>query len=126
MKTMTPARPRGPIATAILGAIASSLMAVCAVADSTPAPAVTVKYRDLDVSRPRDAAELYKRIVAAAYEVCKGSDMDHNLNESLTQSVVCVDRTIANAVQQAGQPQLVAIYNANHHQPLPVSVAQTR
>lgn len=127
MKTMTPsARFRGPTATAILGAIASSLMAVCAAADSTPAPAMTVKYGDLDVSRPRDAAELYKRIVAAAYDVCKGSDIDRNLNESLTQSVVCVDKAIANAVKQLGQPQLVAIYNANHRQPLPVSVAQIR
>ena len=127
MKTMIPsARLRGPFGTAILGAIALSLMAVCAAADSTPAPAVTVKYGDLDVSRPQDAAELYKRIVAAAYDVCKGSDMDRNLNESLLQRDVCVDKAIANAVKQLGQPKVVAIYNANHRHPLPVSVAQIR
>jgi UrcA family protein len=114
------------ITTAIFGALALSCGAVCAAADSTHAPAVTVRYGDLDVSRPQNVAELYQRIVAAAYDVCKGSDFDHNLNESLRQPVVCVDEAIANAVKRLGLPKLVAIYNAHHRQPLPISVAQTR
>jgi UrcA family protein len=126
MSTMTSSSRVRTFATAIFGVLASSLAAVCMAADSIDTPTVTVKFADLNVSSPQGAEELYKRIVAAADQVCKDADIDSNLNESQTQRLACVDDAIAGAVKHLDQPRLVAIYNAKHRQPLPISVAGTR
>jgi len=66
MNTMTPSSgPRGLIATAILGALASSVSAVSAADAGTEPVSLTVKFADLNVSQPRGAAVLYGRINAA-------------------------------------------------------------
>lgn len=118
MNTLTP--PTGLrvlIATAIFGALASSFSAVCA-ADTGPEPVrLTVKFADLNISKPPGAAVLYARIDAAAKNACSyywfKSDADENR---------CVHDAIANAVMKIKQPALFAVYNAKNKTSLPTAL----
>ncbi len=98
MNTMTPSSgPRGLIATAILGALASSVSAVSAADAGTEPVSLTVKFADLNVSQPRGAA------------------------------VRCVHDAIANAVMKVNQPALFVVYNAKNKTQLPTTlVSQSR
>jgi len=123
MNTLTVATGlRGLIAAAVFGALASSLSAVCA-ADGAPKPvSLTVKFSDLNISKPPGAAVLYARITAAAQNACSyywfKSDADQNR---------CVNGAIANAVTKIDQPALFAVYNAkNKTAPSTALVSQNR
>jgi UrcA family protein len=70
---------------------------------------VTVKYGDLDVSRPEGAIVLYKRIRAAAKEVCSP---DYYGFSASIQVDSCIDTSIAQAVAKVNQPALSAVLNA--------------
>jgi UrcA family protein len=75
---------------------------------------VTVKFGDLDVSRPEGATRLYRRIRAAAKEVC--SPDGYGL-VAATQADSCVDKSIAEAVAKVNQPMLSAVLNAKRGKP---------
>jgi UrcA family protein len=107
------------VATAILGAFASGLAGFSAAADGVIEQTVTVKYGDLNLSNPQGSAALYRRIVSAAHDVC---DTTQDLS-SLARAKVCRDKAISDAVTKVGHPGLIALYNANHRQPLPATVA---
>jgi UrcA family protein len=70
---------------------------------------VTVKFGDLDVTRPPGATVLYHRIRAAAREVC--SPEFHTLGATIPVDS-CVEKSIAEAVAKVNQPALSAILNA--------------
>ncbi len=117
-------RIRRPIATAIVSAFVSSFAVVCAAADDTETVSVVVNFADLNVSNPQGAATLYKRIVAAAHEVCGPYESDDVFHRGSRARVnACVYKAIATAVIGVAQPGLFAVYNAKNRQPLPITVA---
>ena len=128
MNTITPfTRIRRLIATAIVSAFASSFAVVCAASDDTETISVVVKFGDLNVSNPEGAATLYGRIAAAAYNVCGSYDSNDVFHHGSQARVnACVRKAIADAVTRVGQPELFAVYNTKHRQPLPITVAAAR
>jgi UrcA family protein len=108
MNTSTPSTGlRGLIATAIFGALASSFSSVSA-ADPSSA-SVTVKFADLNISRPSGALVLYERIRTAAQGACSYFWFKTDADEAR-----CVRDAIANAVSKINQPELSAVYSAKN------------
>jgi UrcA family protein len=127
MNTTNPsARLRGFIATAIFSALVSSFAAVCTAADSSDTRSETVKYGDLNVSNPEGAATLYRRIAAAANNVCRSYETDSRYIGSQAGLNACVHKAIADAVTKVGRPELFTVYNSKNRQPLPVIVASAK
>ncbi len=128
MKTLITSNPLSPlITTAIFGALALSAGAVCRAADSADLRQVVVSFRDLNPATRQGATVLYGRIAAAADEVCKSYAADWD-PIARARMHACVHKAIADAVIKVGQPELLAIYSARSHLPVPakVAVAQTR
>src|SRR5882672_481951 len=72
---------------------------------------VTVRYSELDLSRPAGAQVLYQRLRLAAFDVCDnfaGSFSTRRLAAS-----TCYENALAKAVQDVNSPQLSAIYRAH-------------
>jgi UrcA family protein len=127
VNTINPsARLLGLLATTIVCAVASSLATVCAAADSNDFPSVIVKFADLNLSNPEGATALYRRINAAARDVCKSYDIRSGSVRLAGSADPCVRKAIADAVTKVGHPGLFAIYNAKHPQPLPIAVASAK
>lgn len=111
---------RGLIATAILGALASTFSAVSA-ADPSSA-SVNVKFADLNISSPSGALVLYNRIRAAAGGACSYYWFETDADEAR-----CVHDAIANAVTNINQAALSAVYNAKYKTSVPSTlVSQSR
>jgi UrcA family protein len=88
----------------------------CHVANAVPpqeAPAVTVQFADLDLTHRDGVAMLYRRLQAAADQVCasqnarNGSDLG-----TQTRYKICRDSALAAAVAKVDQPALTAYYRA--------------
>jgi UrcA family protein len=128
MNTITRStRLRGLIAKALVSAVAASFTVVCAAADNTETVSVIVKFGDLNVSNPEGAATLYRRIAAAASNVCGPYETDSwHRGSSRARVNACVHKAIADAVTKVGQPELFAIYNAKNREPLPITVADAK
>jgi UrcA family protein len=109
---------RGLVVAAVCTAGATGLAALqAAAADGGDLPKVTVKFGDLDVSRPEGATALYRRIRAAAEQVCwlyDGWDLGPRFRMHS-----CMERAIAAAVRSVNRPELYAVYNAHNRKPLP-------
>jgi UrcA family protein len=78
-------------------------------------PAVTVRFGDLDLSRPEGATALYRRIHFAAEQVCwlyDGWDLGPRFRKRS-----CMQRAIAEAVKKVNRPELYAVYNARNPTP---------
>ena len=114
------------IKAAIFGAFALSCGAISIAADNSDVSRIVVRFGDLNLSSPQGAARLYGRITAAANEVCKQFDIDSSNLESRVRLNACVQKAIADAVTKVGQPELLAIYSAKSHRPLPIIVAAAR
>jgi UrcA family protein len=69
-------------------------------------PQIMVRFADLDVSHPRGAAILYRRISSAAKEVC--SPIESRGYYSIDRREACIDEAITNAVNTVNQPALFA------------------
>jgi UrcA family protein len=122
MNTMITSRsPRRILATAILGAFACTLATVCTAAEAN-LPQMTVKYADLDVSKPQGAAALYARIKQAARQVCLPLE-DRDFRSKAHDA--CVHKAIADAVAKVDLPELFAVYNAHNGKPTPIVLAAT-
>lgn len=107
--------------TVLFSALALSFAAMCQAGDTAGANQSTVKYADLNVSRPAGAAALYSRIKAAAHGVCwtlDGRDL-----QSKTDFNRCVYQAIADAVAKVDQPALYSIYNAKNPTRKPILLA---
>jgi UrcA family protein len=127
MNTITPSsRLRGLIAMAIVSTFASSFAAVCAAADRIETVSAVVKYGDLNISNPEGAAALYRRIVAAARNLCGPYDVDTRDLVAGARMERCAHKAIADAVTKVGQSELFAVYNAKNREPLPITVAATQ
>jgi UrcA family protein len=112
---------RGLIAAAVLGTLAAGFAGVSTAADPSEVRSKAVHYADLNLSTPRGAAALYRRIKLAAQEVCGWNADDILVMQVHTRP--CVDKAIADAVTRVGRVELTAIYNANHRQPLTATLA---
>lgn len=74
------------------------------------APAVSVKYADLDVGTVDGAAVLLERIEAAASDVC-AQLIPANLDQvSRVKRLRCVKKATAAAVTKVNQPVLAEVY----------------
>jgi UrcA family protein len=88
-------------------ATAALIAALCAGAQAADVPQVDVKYADLNVYTTVGAAALYRRIRAAAEQVCTplASDFAH-----VAQAKACQTRAIAEAVATINNPNLTKIH----------------
>lgn len=123
MNTMTTANCfRSLIVSTLFGVLSSSFAALPAAADSFEPPTVTVKYSDLDISHPRDAIVLYRRIHTAAANVCAPYDRGGSLSAKMHLKA-CVNKTVEDAVVKINEPALIAVYSARTGKTLPARVA---
>lgn len=111
---------RGLIAAAVLGTLAAGFTGVSAAAGNSDVRSETVHFADLNLSTPQGAAALYRRIKWAAQDVCQWDDDSIGMQTDIRG---CREKAIADAVTQVGRPELTAVYNANHRDPLPVTFA---
>ncbi len=124
MKTLNASTnlPRLVMAT-ILAPLAFGCASVCIAADNGDVPHAVVKFGELNLSSPEGAAALYRRIYAAAYDVCAPFDTDMRDLPDSTGHDKCVHIAVRNAVAKVNQPTLSAIYNARNRDALPITVA---
>lgn len=96
-----------PLGTAALALILSLLHITPARSATPDVRSVTVSYRDLDLSTPHGAKVLYRRIRAAAREVCgyRGADL---LEQSAWKG--CYHNAIADAVGKVNNPLVTAVH----------------
>jgi UrcA family protein len=105
----------------VLAAVVAMIPALPAVAGDALAPKVTVKFADLDVSKPHDVAVLYSRIVSASEELC--APFDRNDMVLARKMRACVNSAVASAVNHANIPALTSVYTAKMHVAAPTLVA---
>ncbi len=72
-------------------------------------PHKVVSFHDLNLNSPEGAAALYRRINAAAYEVC-GSPDRYDL--STLKLHRCVKDAVSRAIAQVNSPMLTSLYEA--------------
>lgn len=97
----------------LIGALATTAANASDAARVSDAPAVSVKYSDLNLATDQGNVALYKRIVSAARQVCP---IDTGPNARLiAQSRKCVDDAVARAVSDIESPQLAALQAARSH-----------
>ena len=88
--------------------VAESAMAVARV-DETPS--VTVRYHDLNLNTPEGVANLYERIHAAAFVVCKSVEGPQLVNRVFwSEWNDCVNHAVANAVHTVHNEKLSAYH----------------
>jgi UrcA family protein len=108
---------RGLTATAIFGALAASFSAGSAaapIAADTSSVSITVKFADLNISKPSGARVLYRRIRTAALDACS-----YYWFKSDADAARCVHDAIASAVTKINRPELSAVFDANYQTSVP-------
>ncbi|HEX4151096.1 MAG TPA: UrcA family protein [Steroidobacteraceae bacterium] len=103
-------RPKITLAMILCGIVSATAMgAASAATPDNDAPAVIVKYRPDSVQTDAGARILYRRIVAAAEQVCPLSAGRIMVTGEVRH---CRDQAIARAVLQVNDPRLAAIHAA--------------
>jgi UrcA family protein len=115
-----------PVITTLVGALALYAMSPSGLAATAPEDRVReeiVRFGDLDLTRPADAQELYRRIRRAAHNVCEPIGMG---NPALAPSDhSCIDQSIARAVADINIPLVTERYaRQTREQILPVQQAR--
>lgn len=99
----------------LAAALVSSLAAAHAGAaprESAPLPTVRIDYADLNLSDPRDAQVMLKRIRHAAALACSQSPgMAGNDPETIERSIACYRQSLARAVAGLNAPQVTQAYS---------------
>jgi UrcA family protein len=76
-------------------------------------PSVVVQFADLDLAHRDGAATLYRRLQAAAEQVCASRDGRNGTDiGSQTRYKICWQNALATAVTKVDQPALTAYYRA--------------
>ena len=73
-------------------------------------PSLKVSYKELDVSKPAGAEELYRRIKRAANTVCDESFRSMGPLRSAGHEKKCIEKAIDNAVSDVNEPLLTALW----------------
>jgi UrcA family protein len=94
----------------VLGLVAAAPLYAQPAADEPLTRAVT--YTELDLAKPAADEKLYRRIKAAAQEVCRG--LEGRELGKMKPHQDCVDSAIGHAVVQVNHPQFTA-YFAQHN-----------
>jgi len=75
------------------------------------APSVTVRYHDLNLNSPEGVASLYRRIHAAAVNVCESTEGPQVVNRIFwSEWNFCLNHAVANAVQAVNNEKLSAYH----------------
>lgn len=90
-------------------AVCTSLVAYTASAAEPKVKSLAVSFADLDLSKPAGAQTLYKRIKAAARNVCGPADQ-YTFVVSSYSFRKCYDKAVADAVAQVDRPSLTALH----------------
>jgi UrcA family protein len=93
----------------LVGAVVSVISLGYAAAYADSAPAVAVRFGDLNLSQPRDLARLYSRITAAANETC-GPRSFGRFELATADYKSCYSDTVANAVANIARPSVTAYF----------------
>jgi len=106
------------VAARLRTASAFALLAAClavgatgaahAATDAADAPALTVRYADLNLDTQQGSLALYGRIVAAAQQVCAAEDI-RDLH-AVAAARLCREQAIARAVRDVHSPMLASLY----------------
>lgn len=104
------ARLRNTVACTVLAAGAAIGAVGSARADTADAPALTVRYADLNLSTEQGSLVLYGRIVAAARQVCAVDDIREL--QLFKAAKACREEAIARAVRDVNSPMLASVYAA--------------
>jgi UrcA family protein len=111
-------------ATALLFNVSlGSALSVPASADTGDIPSVTVKFADLDISRPAGATKLYGRIQGAAKLVCSAYDRSDFAAQANFKA--CVSDAIGRAVAKVESPALNMVYRAKTGAIVPTRLARS-
>jgi UrcA family protein len=100
----TSIRTRIYTAISCLMSTAALCTALSTTAEAEDVPSKVVKFNDLDITTPDGAKVLYKRIRAAARDVCGVSIGDDPILRVGTK--VCIDKAVDNAVKRVNAPML--------------------
>lgn len=104
-----PRMRRGATACVALAMIA--FPALCMAGEPSEAPfAVRVSFKDLDLSRPSDAAAFLSRLHDAALEACGGSDFSARGYISAIEKSECFKGAMARAVEAIDAPKVARLY----------------
>jgi UrcA family protein len=74
------------------------------------APKIVVRYAGLDLTQPRDAQRLYRRIQTAAQLVCENYKPEGA--SGLTRYQACINNAVARAVEDVNSTQVTEIHEA--------------
>jgi UrcA family protein len=105
----------------VLATLAAACMAVASTAvqaaekSTGSEPVTTVQFGDLNLANPQGVERLYRRIVAAAQQVCDTGQGPSLQAKSLEWT--CTKQSIARAVAAVGRPALTALHAAKTGQP---------
>lgn len=103
-------RLRTTVACTVLAAGAAIGAVSGAHAATADAPALTVRYSDLNLATEQGSLILYGRIVAAARQVCVVDDL-RDLR-AFNAGKACREQAIARAVRDVNSPMLASVYAA--------------
>ena len=95
------------LATALLALIVCLLGITPAWSNTPDVPSVTVRYADLDLSTSAGANALYRRIQAAAKQVCSSPGTDP-IEQFAWRS--CYSSAVGDAVRKVNSPLLIAVH----------------
>jgi UrcA family protein len=109
MKTSNKIRAGAAIFSLCGLAALSTLHSASAAEDTLPMKKVS--FGDLDISKAAGAQALYRRIVAAAHQVCEVNQFKTLTTSHLIEG--CIDRAIDNAVRDVDSPALTALRPAS-------------
>ena len=105
----------------VLSVSLGSALSVSASADTNDIPSVTVKFADLDISRPAGATTLYSRIQRAANLLCSAYDRGGFAMQEKFK--VCESEAVGRAVAKVESPALTAVYRAKTGAVIPTRLA---
>ena len=95
----------------LCGAATLSALHTTAHAADDALPSRRVSYADLDISKPAGAKVLYRRIEAAAEQVC-GNEGRRNLS-AMTRNRACIDEAVATAVARVNSVALRDLHSTH-------------
>lgn len=104
--------------TLIAGTLLTPLCTPAFAAEEGTIPAQTVGYQDLNLATRQGAETLYRRITAAAYQVCWPQDRGDINGQLALRS--CVHNAMDKAVAKVNNPLVTALHE---HSSLPATLA---
>ncbi len=104
---------RFAIAVLACGALSLAAAAAQAGGPQPDGPQVRVSYADLDLNTDRDTLRLYRRISAAAHEVCPSEGSVVRKRNEFARA--CVEQAISQAVQKVGSARLAEVQASFGH-----------